>query len=108
MKAAGPGKVFREVASGAKTDRAQVRKVLAELDAGDVQMVTCLDRMVRSTRDPLNTLVAIIGRPDSARWATLGPTPRHSHGQLMLTVLGGLAEFERDCDLSQRAFRSTL
>ena len=38
------GKVFREVASGAKTDRAQLRRVLDQLDAGDVLMVTRLDR----------------------------------------------------------------
>ena len=29
LTAAGAGKVFREVASGAKTDRAQLRRVLA-------------------------------------------------------------------------------
>jgi DNA invertase Pin-like site-specific DNA recombinase len=40
LKAAGARQVFREVASGAKTDRAQLRRVLAQLDAGDVLMVT--------------------------------------------------------------------
>jgi DNA invertase Pin-like site-specific DNA recombinase len=48
--------VFREVASGAKTDRAQLRRLLDQLDAGDVMMVTRLDRLARSTRDLLNTL----------------------------------------------------
>jgi DNA invertase Pin-like site-specific DNA recombinase len=41
------GKVFREVESGAKTDRAQLRRVLAELGPGDVLMVTRLDRLAR-------------------------------------------------------------
>ena len=54
----GAGKVFREVASGAKTKRAQLRRVLDQLDAGDVLMVTRLDRLARSTRDLLNTLAA--------------------------------------------------
>jgi DNA invertase Pin-like site-specific DNA recombinase len=53
----GAGKVFREVASGAKTDRAQLRRVLDQLAAGDVLTVTRLDRLARSTRDLLNTLV---------------------------------------------------
>jgi DNA invertase Pin-like site-specific DNA recombinase len=53
---AGCSKVFREVASGAKTDRAQLRKALDRLEAGDVLMVTRLDRLARSTRDLLNTL----------------------------------------------------
>ena len=93
----GAGKVFREVASGAKTDRAQLRRVLDQLDAGDVLMVTRLDRLARSTRDLLNTLAAIADRKAGFRslgdaWADT-TTP---HGRLMLTVLGGLAEFERD------------
>ena len=97
LNAAGAGKVFREVASGAKTDRAQLRKAIAALGAGDVLMVTRLDRLARSTRDLLNTLATITGKKAGFRslgdgWADT-TTP---HGRLMLTVLGGLAEFERD------------
>jgi DNA invertase Pin-like site-specific DNA recombinase len=51
LRAAGAGQVFREVASGAKTDRAQLRRVLAALEPDDVLMVTRLDRLARSTRD---------------------------------------------------------
>jgi DNA invertase Pin-like site-specific DNA recombinase len=93
----GAGKVFREVASGAKTDRTQLRRVLDQLDAGDVLMVTRLDRLARSTRDLLNTLAAITAK--KAGFKSLGDTwadTTTSHGRLMLTVLGGLAEFERD------------
>jgi DNA invertase Pin-like site-specific DNA recombinase len=97
LNAAGAGKVFREVASGAKTDRAQLRKAIAALEAGDVLMVTRLDRLARSTRDLLNTLAAITAKRAGFRslgdgWADT-TTPQ---GRLMLTVLGGLAEFERD------------
>ncbi len=97
LRAAGARQVFREVASGTKTDRAQLRRVLAQLDAGDVLMVTRLDRLARSTRDLLNTLAAIAGKGGGFRslgdaWADT-TTP---HGRLMLTVLGGLAEFERE------------
>ena len=58
----GAGKVFREVASGAKTNRAQLRRVIDQLEAGDMLMVTRLDRLARSTRDLLNTLAAITDR----------------------------------------------
>src|SRR5271166_6343489 len=94
---AGCKKVFREVASGAKTDRAQLRRALAQLEAGDVLMVTRLDRLARSTRDLLNSLAAITAR--KAGFRSLGDAwadTTTSHGRLMLTVLGGLAEFERD------------
>jgi DNA invertase Pin-like site-specific DNA recombinase len=97
LTAAGAEKVFREVASGAKTDRAQLGRALAQLDTGDVLLVTRLDRLARSTRDLLNTLAAITDRKAGFRslsdaWADT-TTP---HGRLMLTVLGGLAEFERE------------
>src|SRR5580704_14187705 len=94
---AGCKKVFREVASGAKTDRAQLRRLLGQLEAGDVLTVTRLDRLARSTRDLLNTLGTIADR--KAGFRSLGDTwadTTTSHGRLMLTVLGGLAEFERD------------
>ncbi len=97
LQAAGASKVFREVASGAKTDRAQLRKAIAALQAGDVLMVTRLDRLARSTRDLLNTLAAITG--GKAGFRSLGDAwadTTTAHGRLMLTVLGGLAEFERD------------
>jgi DNA invertase Pin-like site-specific DNA recombinase len=44
------------VPSGAKTDRSQLRRLLGQLDAGDVLTVTRLDWLARSTRSPLNTL----------------------------------------------------
>jgi DNA invertase Pin-like site-specific DNA recombinase len=62
LRAVGAKKVFREVASGAKTDRPQLRRLVAEIGSGDVVMVTRLDRLARSTRDLLNTLAAITGK----------------------------------------------
>jgi DNA invertase Pin-like site-specific DNA recombinase len=97
LRAAGARKVFREVASGAKTDRAQLRRLLAELDAGDVLTVTRLDRLARSTRDLLSTRAAITEK--KAGFRSLGDAwadTTTAHGRLMLTILGGLAEFERD------------
>jgi len=97
LRAAGCEKIYRKQASGAKTDRAQLRRVLAQLDAGDVLMVIRLDRLARSTRDLLNTLAAIAGK--KAGFRSLGDTwadTTTAHGRLMLTVLGGLAEFERE------------
>jgi DNA invertase Pin-like site-specific DNA recombinase len=90
---AGAGKVFRDVASGARTDRGQLRRALAALAAGDVLFVTRLDRLARSTRDLLNTLATITGK--KAEFRSLGDTwadTTTSHGRLMLTVLAGLAD----------------
>jgi Resolvase, N terminal domain len=59
LRAAGAGKVFSEVASGARTDRAQLRRSVGSVASGDVVMVTRLNRLARSTRELLNTLAAI-------------------------------------------------
>ena len=97
LMAAGCGKIYRERVSGAKTDRAELGKLLKRLDVGDVLIVTRLDRLARSTRDLLNVLATVGERKAGFRslkdtWADT-TTP---HGRLMLTVLGGLAEFERE------------
>ena len=76
LSAAGASKVFREVASGAKTERAQLRKAIAVLKAGDVLIVTRLDRLARSTRDLLNTLAAITDKKAGFRstpWTCRSP-----------------------------------
>jgi DNA invertase Pin-like site-specific DNA recombinase len=93
LRKQGAGKVFREVAG----DRAQLRRLLDQLDAGDVLMVTRLDRLARSTRDLLNTLAAITAK--KAGFRSLGDAwadTTTAHGRLMLTVLGGLVEFEKE------------
>jgi DNA invertase Pin-like site-specific DNA recombinase len=97
LRVAGAEKVFRETASGAKADRVQLRRLIGKLENGDVLMVTRLDRLARSTRDLLNTLAAITANDVGFRslhdtWADTTT----AHGRLMLTVLGGLAEFERE------------
>ena len=90
-------KVYREKASGAQTDRAELVKVISRMEPGDVLVVCRLDRLARSTRDLLNIIEALTQRGAGFKslkdtWAdTTSP-----HGRLMLTVLGGLAEFERE------------
>jgi DNA invertase Pin-like site-specific DNA recombinase len=97
LRAAGAAKTYSEKASGAQSDRPMLAKLLKRLEPGDVILVTRLDRLARSTRDLLNILdtVAKAGagfRSLADAWADT-TTP---HGRLMLTVLGGLAEFERE------------
>jgi DNA invertase Pin-like site-specific DNA recombinase len=71
-------------------------KAIAALTAGDTLVVCKLDRLARSTRDLLNTLAAV--GEAGATFKSLGDPwcdTTSAHGRLMLTVLGGLAEFER-------------
>jgi DNA invertase Pin-like site-specific DNA recombinase len=88
---------FAEKISGAVTDRKALTKAIA-----DVLLVTRLDRLARSTRDLLNILDAITKAGAAFKsladeWAnTSTPT-----GKLIVTVLGGLAEFERSLILAR-------
>jgi len=89
--------VSRDGESRVKTDRARLRRVIAALEPGDVLTVTRLDRLARSNRDLLNTLAAITAKEAGFRSiADAGADTTTAHGRLMLTVLGGLAEFERE------------
>jgi DNA invertase Pin-like site-specific DNA recombinase len=102
LRAAGAERVFAEKVSGAVTDRKALAKALAALSAGDVLAVTRLDRLARSTRDLLNVLATVFEH--GAGFRSLGDPwadTKTPHGRLMLTVLGGLAEFERALILSR-------
>jgi DNA invertase Pin-like site-specific DNA recombinase len=93
--AAGCNKIFQEKVSGIKSDRSELSKLLRGLQGGDLLIVTRLDRLARSTRDLLNVIDTVAKRGAMFKslkdaWAD-STTP---HGRLMLTVLGGLAEFE--------------
>src|SRR5262245_29387270 len=94
---AGAAKVFNEKISGAANHRAQLHRLVKTIDAGDTVIVTRLDRLARSTRDLLNILDKIAKA--GATFKSLGDAwadTTTAYGRLMLTVLGGLAEFERE------------
>jgi DNA invertase Pin-like site-specific DNA recombinase len=96
LQTAGCVKIYREKASGAQTDRPELAKLIRSLEPGDVLIVTRLDRLARSTRDLLNTLDAVSKAGGTFKslhdaWADTDSP----HGALMVTILAGLATFER-------------
>ena len=97
LAAAGCAKVLKEKASGAKSDSPELAKLMRRLEPDDVLVVTRLDRLARSTRDLLNLLAQVSEQGAGFKslkdsWADT----TSAHGRLMLTILGGLAEFERE------------
>lgn len=97
LTAAGAEQVFAETASGAKSDRAELAKALAAIGRGDTLLVTRLDRLARSTVNLLNILDGLSQTSAMFRSLTEGwadtTTP---HGRLTVTIVGGVAEFERE------------
>ncbi len=97
LKAAGAARIFKEKISGARADRPRLKKAIAALGPDDVLLMTRLDRLARLTRDLLNVLDDIAKK--GAGFRSLNDTwvdTTIPHGRLMLAVLGGLAEFERE------------
>jgi DNA invertase Pin-like site-specific DNA recombinase len=95
-------KIYAEKISGARSDRPELANVLRRIGTGDVLIVTRLDRLARSTRDLLNILDDIAKRGAGFKslhdaWADT----TSAHGRLMVTILAGLAEFERELILAR-------
>jgi DNA invertase Pin-like site-specific DNA recombinase len=104
LKANGAERLFAEKVSGAKTDRRQLARAIEALQAGDVLLVTRLDRLARSTRDLLNVLDQVTKAGAGFRSIADPMIDTTSpHGKLILAVLAALAEFERSMILARTA-----
>ena len=97
LRGEGCTKIYREKANGARPDRRELLKLLKNLTPGDVVTVTRIDRLARSTFDLFGIVKRIVDAKAQFRslaepWADTGTRT----GRLMLAVLGGLADVERD------------
>jgi DNA invertase Pin-like site-specific DNA recombinase len=96
LKSAGCQRLYEEKISGAKRSRPELNRMLDQLRAGDVVVVSRLDRLARSTRDLLEIAERLKEVDAGLRslqepWAdTTSPA-----GRMVLTVFAGIAEFER-------------
>jgi DNA invertase Pin-like site-specific DNA recombinase len=97
LRAQGCGRIYREKVTGARPDRRELLKLLKTLALGDVVTVTRIDRLARSTFDLFSIVKQIVDKGGQFRslaepWADTAT----STGRLMISVLGGLADVERD------------
>lgn len=97
LRAEGCVRIFREKVSGARADRRELLKLLKALAPGDMVTVTRIDRLARSTFDLFAIVKQIVDAGGQFRslaepWADTAT----STGRLMIAVLGGLADVERD------------
>lgn len=97
LKADGCTRIYREKVSGAHADRRELLRLLKQVTPGDVVTVTRIDRLARSTFDLFAIVKRIVDAGGQFRslaepWADTAT----STGRLMIAVLGGLADVERD------------
>ena len=96
LHGAGCTRIYAEKITGAHARRPELARMLDHLRAGDVVVVTRLDRLARSTRDLLDIAEQLQAQGAGLRslaepWAdTTSPA-----GRMVLTVFAGIAEFER-------------
>jgi DNA invertase Pin-like site-specific DNA recombinase len=97
LKAAGCERIFSEKASGKSTNgRREFDKLMRALVPGDIVVVAKLDRLARSSRD-LHNILHDLAENDCG-FISLGESwcdTTTDVGRLMMTIMGGIAEFER-------------
>jgi DNA invertase Pin-like site-specific DNA recombinase len=98
LKAAGCKRIYSEKASGKSTNgRPELAKLMKALVPGDAVVVCKLDRIARSSKDLHNILGAL--KEKNCGFVSLGEgwcDTTSSVGRLVITIMGGIAEFERE------------
>jgi DNA invertase Pin-like site-specific DNA recombinase len=103
LLAAGVDKLFVEQVSSVDiVARVKLAEVLEFIRDGDVLVVTKLDRLARSVSHLLELLEVLTSKGASLRILAMGIDTSTPTGKLMLTMLGGVAEFERSIMLERQ------
>lgn len=103
LTAAGCEKIFVEQVSSVDVKaRERLAEALDYIREGDTLVVTKLDRLARSVAHLLDVLEGISSKGASLRILSMGIDTGTATGKLMLTILGGVAEFEREIMLERQ------
>ena len=102
LNAAGCTKIFSEHTSGVDADRPQLREALSYLREGDGFVVSRPCRLARSTMDLLNIVNDLTEKGVVVRILSMGLNTSDATSRLMLTVLAGVGQFERELMLERQ------
>jgi len=96
LKKAGCIRVFTDHASGSKASRPELDRMIDQLRSGDVVVVWRLDRLGRSLRNLIDLVQSLAERGVGFRSLTESIDTTTANGRLFFSIMGALAEFERD------------
>jgi DNA invertase Pin-like site-specific DNA recombinase len=96
LRSAGCEEIYHDAYTGTKMDRPEFTVLMAKLANGDRLVVTKLDRFARTTAGGIETIRELLGRGVSIHILNMGLIDNTPTGRLMVTMLLGFAEFERD------------
>lgn len=103
LRQAGCEKIFQEKASGVRADRPELATMLDFVREGDHVICCKLDRIARSTRHLLEIVDSLEAKEVGFRVLNLDLDTKSPAGRLMLTLLGGMAAFEREMMLERQS-----
>lgn len=101
LKEAGAETIYRESYTGMKLQRPEFDKLIKKLQPGDTLVVTKLDRFARNSPDACNLIRSLVDRGITVNVLNMGVANNTAMGKLMVTILSGFAEFERDMILER-------
>ena len=96
LKSNGADIVLKESFTGTKLDRPVFDELIHKLKPDDTLMVTKLDRFARNSPDACNLIRSLVDRSITVNILNMGIANNTPMGKLMITILSGFAEFERD------------
>lgn len=96
LRSAGCEEIYHDSFTGTKMDRPEFTALLAKLTEGDRLVVTKLDRFARTASGGIETIRELLARGVSIHILNMGLIDNTPTGRLMVTMLLGFAEFERD------------
>jgi DNA invertase Pin-like site-specific DNA recombinase len=96
LEKAGCSRIFKDTASGAKAERIGLHEAMSHLREGDTLVVWRLDRLGRSLKHLIETIIGLNNRKIGFRSITESIDTTTSGGKLVFHIFGALAEFERD------------
>ncbi len=88
--------LYQDAFTGTKTSRPNFNKLLDILQEGDTLVITKLDRFARNTVEGINVVQHLLERGVRVNILNMGTVDNTPTGKLILTVMLGFAEFERD------------
>lgn len=88
--------LYQDAFTGTKTSRPNFNKLLEILQEGDTLVITKLDRFARNTVEGINVVQHLLERGVRVNILNMGTVDNTPTGKLILTVMLGFAEFERD------------
>ncbi|KJY59127.1 Pin-related site-specific recombinase/DNA invertase [Lactobacillus kimbladii] len=101
LNAAGVDRIFQEKYTGTTTNRPVFNQLLAKLTEGDQLTVTKFDRFARNTSEVLSTVKKLFNKGVTINVLNFGVIDNSPTGQLTVTILSAVAQFDRDMILTR-------